>query len=774
MALIKRLTKNAPLTAAEMDNNLDYLQSQIQAGSSGTSGVSGTSGTSGGTGSSGVAGSNGTSGTSGISGTNGAAGDRFTSTSSSPHDISLGSKTFTIGTGLQWTPGQQTIISYDANNVLNATVISYNSGTGAFVVNVTSIVGSTTGITLWNINTAGATGQAGSSGTSGVSGSSGISGTNGSGGINGTNGTDGVDGTNGTDGVDGTNGSAGSSGVSGTNGSAGTSGVSGTNGVSTDITALNTYTGSNDSVRNRILQTTASLNTYTGSNDSVRNRILQTTASLNTFTGSLRGEINGLEAYTASLKNSTIISGAAQITALGFGSGGGGIFAQTGSYYATTNNLQVTGSFSASLASGYMWVGGPNGTRIIPTSSLTAGALTLNGFTLGGVVTFNVPSSTVNSNLLFDGSLLTINGRVSASNSITTSLSEGYALVGGAGNVTTLVATSSFGAGIFTQIGATNTYRTQNNVQITGSLSASLASGYAWVGGAGDVTRLVPTSSFGASLSVRNYNGASFGAFNAQNVTTLAFSGSAILINDLGGGVARVEVTATGGGGVAGTSGTSGLNGSSGTSGVNGTSGANGFGSSGTSGTSGVSGTNGALGLPGASGTSGSSGTSGVSGENGLPGAPGSGGTSGTSGISGAAGVGSSGTSGINGTNGTDGTNGINGSAGTSGTSGVSGTNGVLLLSGTTNDGILTYNNALASGVVESSMTYDSTGRVLEISGSADMHTLARIRPTTWSGTTVPAYVTPLTGMLMVSASGGGGALMYYNGATWTAIAAGL
>jgi hypothetical protein len=422
-----------------------------------------------------------------------------------------------------------------------------------------------------------------------------------------------------------------------------------------------------------------------------------------------------------------------------------------------------------------MWVGGPNGTRIIPTSSLTAGALTLNGFTLGGVVTFNVPSSTVNSNLVFDGSLLTVTGRVSASNSITTSLSEGYALVGGAGNVTTLVATSSFGAGIFTQIGTTNAYRTQNNIQITGSLSASLASGYAWVGGVGDVTRLVPTSSFGASLSVRNYSGESFGAFNLQNITTLAFSGSAISISDLGSGVARVEVTATGGGGgSAGTSGTSGVNGTNGTSGVSGTSGVNGFGSSGTSGTSGVSGTDGALGLPGANGSSGSSGTSGVSGENGLPGAPGSGGTSGVDGTSGVNGIGSNGTSGVDGTSGSNGTNGIDGSSGTNGTSGVSGTNGLLLLSGNTNDGILTYNNALSEGVVESSLTYDSTGRVLEVSGSADMHTLARIRPTTWNGSAQPSYVTPLTGMLMVSASNAGGALMYYNGGSWIQIAAGL
>jgi hypothetical protein len=55
---------------------------------------------------------------------------------------------------------------------------------------------------------------------------------------------------------------------------------------SAQLTELNTYTGSNDSVISAILQTTASLNTYTGSNDSVISRILQTTASLNSKTGS--------------------------------------------------------------------------------------------------------------------------------------------------------------------------------------------------------------------------------------------------------------------------------------------------------------------------------------------------------------------------------------------------------------------------------------------------------------------------------------------------------
>lgn len=78
------------------------------------------------------------------------------------------------------------------------------------------------------------------------------------------------------------------------------------------ITALGFGAGGGDTSQLGIA--TASLNSYTSSNDLVRNRILQTTASLNTFTGSIRGEVNGLEAYTASLKAATLISGSGQLS----------------------------------------------------------------------------------------------------------------------------------------------------------------------------------------------------------------------------------------------------------------------------------------------------------------------------------------------------------------------------------------------------------------------------------------------------------------------------
>jgi hypothetical protein len=110
------------------------------------------------------------------------------------------------------------------------------------------------------------------------------------------------------------------------------------------------------------------------------------------------------------------------------------------------------------------------------------------------------------------------------------------------------------------------------NISASGAFTASLREGYAWIGGVGNVSNLVATSSF----------------------------------------------IAIGTSGTAGSSGTSGTNGSQGVSGT--------AGSSGTSGTSGTSGSNGTAGSSGTSGTSGANGSSGSSGTSGTNGTAGSGG----------------------------------------------------------------------------------------------------------------------------------------------------
>jgi hypothetical protein len=124
------------------------------------------------------------------------------------------------------------------------------------------------------------------------------------------------------------------------------------------------------------------------------------------------------------------------------------------------------------------------------------------------------------------------------------------------------------------------------------------------------------------------------------------------------------------------------------------------LGSSGTSGTSGVNGT-----------FFGSSGTSGI---NGITGDAGSSGTSGTNAPGFSSGTsGSGGSSGLNGTYfGSSGTSGTNAPGITSGTSGTSG----FQLTGTTNNGLLTYVDAPVGVQVESAILFDGT--TLSVTGN--------------------------------------------------------
>ena len=340
-----------------------------------------------------------------------------------------------------------------------------------------------------------------------------------------------------------------------------------------------------------------------------------------------------------------------------------------------------------------------------------------------------------------------------------------------------MVATSSFGGGggtattdgIFRATGSV--VATTNDIQITGSLdirgplTASLRQGYVWVGDNGRSIRQVSSASLGVSLTLED----SLPTL-VTSVSKIVFSGASITNN--GSGQATVTITGGGGGGTSGTSGTSGftgLNGSPGTSGTSGTSGISGGG--GTSGTSGTSGTNGPAGTSGTNGldgigTDGTSGTSGTSGVNGF-GSNGSNGTSGTSGISGGGGTsgqsGSSGTSGTSGTSGISGLSGGGGSSGTSGTSGTSGVSGFLILNGTTNNGVITYNNVTTVGEVEPDLRMDATQKILEVSGSIDLYSGIRLRPNQYPPTAT-------AGMLYASGSNGQCWLMFHNGSTWITV----
>jgi hypothetical protein len=54
-----------------------------------------------------------------------------------------------------------------------------------------------------------------------------------------------------------------------------------------------------------------------------------------------------------------------------------------------------------------------------------------------------------------------------------------------------------------------------------------------------------------------------------------------------------------------------------------------------------------------------------------------------------------------------------------------------------------------------------------------DIYSAAKIRPTTFNGLSAPGTITPEVGVLAVSASNGGGSLVFYNGSTWVRVAVG-
>ena len=112
------------------------------------------------------------------------------------------------------------------------TVVSYNSGTGAMVVNVTSVIGSGT-FASWAVNINGAAGPAGPTGPTGATGSaSTVAGPTGPTGPTGATGAAstvaGPTGPTGTNGIDGPTGPTGATGASGPTGPTGPTGSSGT------------------------------------------------------------------------------------------------------------------------------------------------------------------------------------------------------------------------------------------------------------------------------------------------------------------------------------------------------------------------------------------------------------------------------------------------------------------------------------------------------------------------------------------------------------------
>jgi len=223
------------------------------------------------------------------------------------------------------------------------------------------------------------------------------------------------------------------------------------------------------------------------------------------------------------------------------GGSGGGIFVQTGSYYATTNDLQVTGSLIASsITSSFQ--GNLIGTASLATTAISAtSASYIIGGNVSGAVTSSISSSYIQSLNVYGplgaNSVVSASYALSASVEIIKEVSSSYAdtasvaldavesgtvslntLTFTKGNGSTFdltVDTGSGGSGIFEQTGSY--YATTNDLQVTGSIIATSI-----------------TSSFSGSFT-GNLTGTS-------SLATTAISASDLYINN----VKKAEATNTG------------------------------------------------------------------------------------------------------------------------------------------------------------------------------------------------------------------------------------
>ena len=81
-------------------------------------------------------------------------GDRYLTTSTTSLTVGNGTKSLTVGTGLSYSPQQDVTIAYDGTAHMHAVVTSYNSTTGAMVVDVQNHSGSGT-YADWTVNVGG-------------------------------------------------------------------------------------------------------------------------------------------------------------------------------------------------------------------------------------------------------------------------------------------------------------------------------------------------------------------------------------------------------------------------------------------------------------------------------------------------------------------------------------------------------------------------------------------------------------------------------------------
>ena len=208
-------------------------------GFQGPTGLMGPTGDIGPTGPTGVAGP---TGPTGPTGTIGPQGNLYATTSTTTLTIGTGTQNLTVGTGLSYTVGQPVTIAYSISYEMFGNVISYDSGTGAMSVDVTSVIGTGT-LSSWTVNISGIAGPTGGTGPTGPTGTTGADGPTGPTGAAST-----VAGPTGPTGSTGPTGAASTvAGPTGATGSTGPTGPTGPTGATPAIGGSNTQVQYNNS-----------------------------------------------------------------------------------------------------------------------------------------------------------------------------------------------------------------------------------------------------------------------------------------------------------------------------------------------------------------------------------------------------------------------------------------------------------------------------------------------------------------------------------------------
>ena len=343
----------------------------------------------------------------------------------------------------------------------------------------------------------------GSQGASGGQGSAGQQGTQGAQGISGSNGTQGADGTQGATGQLGTQGIQGGQGFTGGAGQNGTQGAQGATGTGTQgATGTQGSTGTSNAFFN-YKSTTGATSGAPATGHILWNNATQTSAtSISVNDTDLNS--NNIDVFLSNLSvGSTIVLQDQSVQAnyqswlitsrtdnstywtYGVSYVGGG--------YTFTNNQDML----FILAAGAQGAQGTQGTtgQSIQGAQGFQGVQGVTGATAQLVINNNNNNNVLTAtgtstlqgenNLTFDGSTLGITGNINASSTLTASLQEGYTWVGNGSNISTLVATSSFGSGGSINTGSfattgSNTFR--GDQIITGSITLA-GSQFVSVGG---------------------------------------------------------------------------------------------------------------------------------------------------------------------------------------------------------------------------------------------------------------------------------------------------